>query len=408
MIEKESVTPTELFERVCAIQSNLINWRRRIHRYPELGFQEFQTAATIQRVLNELGVENQAGIAKTGVIGQIFGGDGPVVALRADMDALPIQEMNGTDFDSIHPGVMHACGHDAHSAMLLGAAYILKELANEGRLEGSVRLLFQPSEEWQDAEGKSGGMRMVDEGGLEGVQAVFALHIDPDNPVGVVSTRPGPMLAAADTFKVVIRGSGGHAARPHETIDTIALAGLVINTIHHLVSRRLDPLQAGVVTIGTIHGGTVDNVIPDNVTMTGTLRSFTPESRQKIFDELRKACRIVEPLGAQVEVTIVPGYPPTVNDEFATTIMKISAGAIVGEDRLLESPMFMGAEDFSFLAREVPGCFLSLGTHDPAWGEDYCQLHQPNTRISERALPYGAAILAAAAIEWMLHPTLKR
>ncbi len=244
---------------------------------------------------------------------------------------------------------------------------------------------------------------MVEEGALDGVQAVFGLHIDPATPVGVVSTRSGPMLAAADTFKTVIRGNGGHAARPHETVDTIAMAGLVINAIHHLVSRRLNPLESGVVTIGTIHGGTVDNIIPDQVTMTGTLRSFTPESRQTLFNELPKACRIVESLGAKVEVNIFPGYPPTVNDEKATNIMKSAAEAIVGKEKFLESPMYMGSEDFSFMAQRVPGCFLSLGTHDPAWGEDYCQLHQPNTRISEKALPIGAAILVSSALEWMEH-----
>ncbi|MBP1693092.1 MAG: peptidase family protein [Chloroflexi bacterium] len=401
MADNKAVSREMLTVRARALQDQMIEWRRKIHRYPELGFQEFQTAATVQKVLTDLGIENHSGIAKTGVIGQIFGGEGPVIALRADMDALPIQEINGTDYDSSRPGIMHACGHDSHTAMLLGAAMILKELSDSGNLPGNVRLLFQPSEEWQDEEGKSGGMRMVDEGALDGVDAVFGLHVDPANPVGLVSTRPGPMMAAADTFKIVIRGNGGHAARPHEAIDVIALAGLVINTIHHLVSRRLDPLEAGVVTIGTIHGGTVDNIIPDHVTMTGTLRSFTPESRQKLFDELPNACKIVEPLGGKVEIQIIPGYPPTINNPFATEVMKYAAVSIVGEEHVLQSPMYMGSEDFSFMAQVVPGCYLSLGTHDQSWGEDYCQLHQPNLRLAENAMPIGAAILAASALEWM-------
>jgi amidohydrolase len=407
MAKSTPVPRQALLERAQALQEKMVLWRRTIHRFPELGFQEYQTAALVQKELTNLGIESHSGIAKTGIIGQIFGDEGPVVALRADMDALPIQETNGTDFDSTIPGIMHACGHDAHTAMLLGAATILKELSERDQLPGSVRLIFQPSEEWQDAEGKSGGMLMVDEGALNGVQAVFGLHIDPANPLGLVSTRSGPMLAAADTFKIVISGSGGHAARPHETIDTIALAGLVINTIHHLVSRRLDPLEAGVVTIGTIHGGTVDNIIPDHVTMTGTLRSFSPEGRKTLFDELPKACQIVIPLGGAVDVTIIPGYPPTINDVHATDLMKSAAESIVGLDEVLESPMFMGSEDFSFMAQTVPGCFLALGTHDPDWGEDYCQLHQPNTQMSEKALPIGAAILAAAALEWMeRHPVI--
>lgn len=393
----------DLLKRAQAIKGEMVAWRRTIHRYPELGFQEYQTAATIQKVLTGLGIESRSGVAKTGVIGQIFGADGPQVALRADMDALPIQETNGTDFDSTRPGIMHACGHDAHTAMLLGAATILKDLSDKQLLPGNVRLIFQPSEEWQDDEGKSGGMRMVEEGALEDVQAVFGLHIDPANPVGVVCTRPGPMMAAADTFKITIHGAGGHAARPHETVDTIALAGLVINTIHHLISRRLDPLEAGVVTIGTIHAGVADNIIPAEVKMTGTLRSFTPEARQTLFDELPKACKIVEPLGGTVDIEIIPGYPPTINDEQATNIMNSAAQGIVGVTNVFEAPMYMGSEDFSFLAQTTPGCFLSLGTHDPAWGDDYCQLHQPNTRITEAALPIGAAILAATALEWMIH-----
>jgi amidohydrolase len=391
-----------IYKRAQELQEKMIFWRRQIHRFPELGFQEFLTSATVQQALQEIGIEYRSGIAKTGIVGQIFGGSSSLVALRADMDALPILEMNGSEFDSLNPGVMHACGHDAHTAMLLGAASILKELADKSLLPGEVRLLFQPSEEFQDEDGKSGAMRFVEEGAMEGVRAVFGLHIDPAKPVGVVSTRSGPMLAATDSFKIVIRGAGGHAARPHETTDTIALAGLLINAVHHLISRRLDPLAAGVVTIGTIHGGTVDNIIPDNVTMTGTLRSFTPESRQLLFDELQKTCRIVEPLGGIVDTTIIPGYPPTINDFQASQVMQSAARAIVGDQNVLESPMYMGAEDFSFLANEAPGCFLSLGTHDPAWGSDICQLHQPNTRLSETALPIGAAVLVATAIEWML------
>lgn len=405
MSGKRPIEPDEILQRAHQLHESMRGWRRAIHRHPELGFQEFQTAALVNGVLTGLGIETHTGIAKTGVIGQIFGKSDTIVALRADMDALPIQEETQYDYISTRPGIMHACGHDAHTAMLLGAASILKDLNEEGRLTGGIRLIFQPSEEWQDEEGKSGGMRMVAEGALEGVQAVFGLHIDPDAPTGVLSTRSGPMLAAADTFRLDIRGAGGHASRPHETVDTIALAGLVINTIHHLVSRRLDPLEAGVITIGTIHGGSADNIIPGKVTMTGTMRSLTHHSRQVLFKELEKAVRIVEPLGGEIDFSIIPGYPPTINDPVATKLMEAAATGIVGEPNMKESPMYMGSEDFSFMAQEVPGCFIALGVHDPQWGEDHCQLHQPNTRLDENALPYGAAVLAAAALEWMQeHP----
>ena len=316
------------------------------------------------------------------------------------MDALPIQEVNGTDFDSTRQGIMHACGHDAHTAMLLGAATILKQLANEGQLPGSVRLLFQPSEEAQDREGKSGGMRMVDEGALKGVDAVFGLHVDAQHDVGRVATRSGPMMAAADMFKLVIHGSGGHAARPQSTIDPIALSAHVINAVQQVVSRRLSPTEPGVITIGTIHGGTVNNVIPDTVEMTGTIRSFAPEVRQLLRDELAKAVRVVEPLGGTAELKIYPGYPPVVNDEGATDVMVAAMHRLLGEDNVLRNDLIMGAEDFAYMAREAPGCFLRLGVHDPAWPEHY-PVHRADFRMDENALPIGSAALVMAALEWM-------
>ncbi|GIV69936.1 M20 family metallopeptidase [Caldilinea sp.] len=360
-----SVSATELLQRAQAIHDSIRTWRRTIHRYPELSFTEQRTAALVNSVLIDLGLPTETEVAKTGVVAHIRGGDGPTVALRADMDALPIQEINGSEFDSTRPGIMHACGHDAHTAMLLGAATLLKQLADEGKLPGVVRLLFQPSEEAQDEEGKSGGMRMVEEGALQGVDAVFGLHVDPFHDVGYVATRPGPMMAAADMFEIVVIGSGGHAARPQNTIDPIALSAHVINAVHQIVSRRLDPTQPGVITIGTIQGGTANNVIPDRVTMTGTIRSFTPEVRTLLQDELMRAAGVVESLGGRAEVTIFPGYPPTVNDPAATAHMTDAMRELLGEDRVAESELIMGAEDFSYMAQAAPGCFLRLGVHNP-------------------------------------------
>ena len=227
-----------------------------------------------------------------------------------------------------------------------------------------IRLLFQPSEEAQDAEGKSGGMRMAEEGALQGLDAVFGLHVDAYHDVGSVATRPGPMMAAADMFTLVIRGSGGHAARPQNTVDPIALSAQVIAAVQQVVSRRLDPTEPGVITIGTIHGGTVNNVIPDTVEMTGTIRSFSPAARATLHAELRKAVRVVEPLGGSAELTIQDGYPPTVNDPAATALMMDAMRDLLGADQVRTSELIMGAEDFSYMAQAAPGCFLRLGVHN--------------------------------------------
>ncbi len=388
-------------QRARALQEKIRGWRREIHRYPELTFTEQRTAALVNATLIDLGIPTDTEVAKTGVVGHLAGGDGPLVGLRADMDALPITEINNTDFDSTRPGIMHACGHDAHTAMLLGAATLLKGLADEGRLPGSIRLLFQPSEEAQDAEGKSGGMRMVEEGALKGLDAVFGLHVDSMHDVGHVATREGAMMAAADEFRLTIRGSGGHAARPHTTIDPIYLAGHAIEAIHGVVSRRVNPIEPAVITIGTINGGTVNNVIPDTVHMTGTIRSFSPETRTTLHRELRRACGVVEALGGTFDLDILWGYPPTVNSSEATAVAWDALTGLLGAESVHEASMRMGAEDFSYMAQAAPGCFFNLGVHSPAWGDAVYNVHRADFRLDEDALPVGTAALAAAALAWM-------
>jgi amidohydrolase len=241
----------------------------------------------------------------------------------------------------------------------------------------------------------------VEEGALEGLDAVFGVHVDPTHDVGYVATRPGPMMAAADRFELVIHGSGGHAARPQATVDPIALSGVVIGAIQQVVSRRLDPLEPGVITIGAIHGGQANNVIPDFVTMVGTIRSFSPESRELLQTELRKACGVVEAMGGRFDLTIYSGYPPEVNSPAAVETFQAAAAEILGADHVVESKQIMGAEDFSYMAQAAPGCFVRLGVHDPAWGDHYYMVHRADFRIDEDALPIGSAVLAAAAIEWM-------
>lgn len=401
MSSSKTISREELMQRAEAMQEQIRSWRRTIHRYPELTFDEHRTAALVNATLVDMGIETETEVAKTGVVGHIKGGPGPVVGLRADMDALPIQEINGTEYDSTRPGIMHACGHDAHTAILMGAAAILKDLADQDRLPGSVRLLFQPSEEAQDDEDKSGGLRMVEEGALDGLDAVFGLHVNPTLDTGHVATRPGPMMAAADTFRIEIIGSGGHAARPQSATDPIALAGLVINAVQQVVSRRLNPLESGVITIGTIHGGTADNIIPDNVIMTGTMRSFTPETRQLLRDELRRACGVVEAFGGRFDLSLQEGYPPTVNTPEAAELMLEATRDLLGEDKVSIGEMVMGAEDFSYMTQAVPGSFLRLGVHNPEWGDTRYMLHRADFKLDERALAVGAAALVATAIAWM-------
>ncbi|MCB0179574.1 MAG: amidohydrolase [Anaerolineae bacterium] len=394
---KPIVDNADILQQAKALHAKIRAWRRQIHRYPELSFTETRTAGLIASALFDLGIEPETEVAKTGVVGVIKGGDGPVVGLRADMDALPITEQNGADFDSTRPGLMHACGHDAHTAMLLGAATILKALADRGQLPGTVRLLFQPSEEDQDDEGKSGGMRMVEEGALDGLDAVFGLHVDTGLPVGTVATRPGPMMASADTFMLTLYGQAAHAARPHQGLDTIALAAHVIQAVHQIVSRRLDPIGEGVITIGTIQGGTKDNIIAGTVTMTGTIRSFTPENRDLLYTELRRACQIVEPLGGRFELDLRAGYPPLANDEAMADLMLSAARDLLGDEQVRVAEKIMAAEDFSFMAQAAPGSFLRLGVYNPAWPQIY-PVHTPTFRIDEDALPIGAAALVAMAL----------
>ena len=400
MPNDKAVTSAELYERAKAILPRIRTWRRTIHQHPELTFTEHRTAGFVNKTMLDLGIETQTEVAKTGVVGHIRGGDGPLVGLRADMDALPIQEENGSSFDSERPGLMHACGHDAHTAMLMGAATLLKEMADAGRLPGAVRLLFQPSEEASDDEGKSGGIRMVEEGALEDVDAVFGIHVDPTKDLGIVASRSGPLMAAADEFEITVIGAGGHAARPQAANDPIVLAAHAVHAIHHIVSRRLDPLEPGVITIGQIHGGTVNNVIPDSVYLNGTIRSFSPQTRQLLQAELRRACGVVEAMGGSFELTIKEGYPPTVLDPEATQIAMDAAAEFLGEENAPQAPMVMAAEDFAYMAQAAPGSFLRLGTHNPDWPQRY-YVHTSTFRIDEDALPIGAAALAAAAVKWM-------
>jgi len=381
-----------MLARANELKGELIRLRRAIHRHPELGFREVKTAALIAETLESLGIKVQTGVAKTGVIGYL-GEGGPVVAIRADMDALPIQELNEVSYRSQVPGVMHACGHDAHVAIVLGAAMLLKEM----ELKGEVRLLFQPSEEHPYEEGKSGAPRMVEEGVMERVGAILALHVDAETDSGVVKISPGPMAAAVDSFEATIMGRGCHGAYPHRGVDPIFIAGEVILAIQGIVSRRIDPVKQAVISIGTIHGGTAENIIPEEVELTGTIRSFEQGVREQLQTELEKAFQVARTLSGDFRLTIEGGYPVMVNEERMAGLIREVAIDLLGEEKVLAKEPSMGAEDFSYFLAQAPGALFRLGIKRGEMRPG----HSPHFDLDEEALPIGAAILAESARRYL-------
>lgn len=385
-----------MLEQAQALEATLVQLRRAIHQHPELGFREVQTAGLVAETLASLGLKVDTGVGKTGVIGYV-GRDGPALAIRADMDALPIQEQNDVPYASQVPGVMHACGHDAHTAMALGVAMILSKI----ELPGKVRFLFQPSEEHSDEEGKSGGMRLVEEGAMAGVDAILALHVEPRLETGRIKVAGGPICAAADSFKGIIIGKGCHGAFPHLGADPIFISAQVINAIQGIVARRLDPTKPAVVTIGSIHGGTTSNVIPSEVELRGTIRSLDEELRHQIGIELERAFEISRALSGDFQLQIEKGYPVLVNDPNIAQLIHRVATDLLGADAVQIEEPEMGAEDFGVLASQAPGAMFSLGVKHKG-SEETRRLHSPHFDIDERALSIGVAILAETARRYLL------
>lgn len=387
-----------MYAKARGLSDTLIDLRRQIHRHPELSFEEFQTARLVAERLEALGIAVRSGVAKTGVVGDLGQGR-PRIALRADMDALPIQEANDVPYASQVPGVMHACGHDTHVAWLLGAAELLAGEHAAGRLPGSVRFLFQPSEEGQDVEGLSGGMRMAGEGVMEGVDAVVGLHVWADLPAGTVGVREGFFTAHPDKFILKIKGQEAHGAYPHRGYDAIVLAAQVIQAMQTVVSRRLDPTQGKVLTVGTIQGGTKENVLAGEVTMTGTIRTFQPETRQSLLAELERACSVARALGGDYELQIVAGYLPVVNDPALAGLVRQVAVDLLGPGSIVVPELEMGGEDFSYFAQEAPGFMAWIG--GAFAGQERRLHHHPRFDVDEACLPIGAAILAETALRFL-------
>ena len=385
---------TDLLQLARALAPRLVEIRRDVHRHPELGFQEQRTAALAARETAGAGFSVRTGVGKTGVVAELSNGTGPTVAIRADMDALPIQERNETPYASEVPGVMHACGHDFHTAGLVGASLLLAELRESDQLPaGTIRLLFQPSEEGGDAEGKSGAVRMIEDGAMEGVDSVVGLHVGGHLPAGRVFLREGPFWAGSDEVVVTVRGKGAHAARPDEGVDAVALASLGVVAAQQVVSRGLSASDQGVLTFGSVKGGTAPNVLADRVELLGTLRYFEPEVRARIQDGVRHAFAAVDAMGARTEVSFRGGYPPVVNDPTVSRWVEEAVGPLVGEDGMVRPEPNFEAEDFAFLAREAPGAFFWLGAALP----EPRRHHHPRFDVDETILPLASSILAASA-----------
>lgn len=385
------LTATPLLDQARELRNRLVAIRRQIHAHPELGFQEHETARLAAESMRALGARVQTGVAGTGVVAEL-GSDGPVVAIRADMDALPIVEVTGLPFASGSEGRMHACGHDAHVTCALGAAMLLARRS----LGGRVRFLFQPSEEQKDADGWSGAMRLIEAGALHEVRAAIALHTR-KVPVGSIGVTVGQALAGNDTIRIVIRGRAAHAAHPEEAVDAVVIAAQVILALQQVVSRRRPAVVPAVVSITTINGGVTNNVIAEQVVMGGSVRHTGGVERSLLLVEIDKALGVGRALGAECRLEVHEGYPVTYNAPDVVDAIRTAAREVLGDGRVLDLPFDTWAEDFGYMTAALPGAMFWLGVTsaqvpDPVW-------HSPTFDLDEDSLPVGAAVLAASALE---------
>lgn len=370
---------------------DFIDIRHHLHAHPELSYQEFETSKFVQQQLTRLGIPLEV-MAGTGVVGLLKGknADSRVIALRADMDALPIEEQNDIPYRSKNAGVMHACGHDVHTTVLLGAARVLNELKDEW--EGTVKLIFQPGEE----KNPGGASLMIKEGVLQNPapQAIFGLHVHPGLETGKVSFRGGMVMASADELYITIRGKGGHAAAPHLTVDTILVASHLVVALQQIISRNRNPLSPSVLSITSVQGGHTTNVIPSEVKLMGTFRAMDEEWRFRAHELIRKqATELVHSMGAEIDLHIDVGYPMVYNNEALDKVARAEAREFIGAERVLETEVRMGAEDFGYYTRQIPGCFYRLGVMNVEKGI-MAGVHTPLFNIDESAIEIGVGMMA--------------
>jgi amidohydrolase len=382
-----------MLSKAKAIQTDMVSWRRDFHMHPELGFGETRTAAKIAEIMTGFGYRVRTGVGKTGVVAELGEGK-PIVAIRADMDALPIPDAKDTPYCSRNDGVMHACGHDAHVAIAMGAAKLLVD----EKLPGTVRFLFQPAEEIQDEEGLSGAPRMIEDAAMDDVDYILALHVDSAVPTGKIEVAKGFAGAGVDSFFAKILGKGGHGATPQRVIDPVFISGHVIMAIHSIISRRLWPFDPAVISIGSIHGGIASNVIPDEVELTGTIRFLDKEVQTQIHEELERALEVTKSLGAEYELEIVKGYPPMENNPEVVAVIDSVVREVIGPENLREPEPEMGAEDFAYMLDKAPGAMFFLGCEIEG---DRRRHHDPRFDIDEDCMPIGAAIFVETVLRFM-------
>jgi amidohydrolase len=374
-----------IINRIAEFHADMTEWRRHIHANPETAFEEFQTADFVAEKLESFGIEVHRGLAGTGVVGSLKGakGDGPAIGLRADMDALNMEEKNEHPWRSRNPGKMHACGHDGHTTMLLGAARYLAETRN---FAGTVRFIFQPAEE-----NEGGGRVMVEDGLFEkfDCESVWGMHNFPGQDLGTFAVCRGPAMAAADRFDIRITGKGGHAAAPHLATDSILAGSHLVTAVQSIASRNIDPLESVVVTITQFHAGDAYNIIPEDARLTGTIRTFKPHVQKDAEEALRRIVDgVAKTYGVAIELDFRHGYPPTVNDQDESDFAARVAADIVGDENVIQDPdPKMGAEDFAYMLLERPGCYIWIGNGPGVGG---CWLHNPQYDFNDDALPLGA------------------
>lgn len=380
--------------RAHAIQDQMVQWRRYFHQYPEVSFKEEQTSKYILDVLASFRVFRlETGIAKNGIVATLTTGKGPVIGIRSDMDALPVMEKNQVSYASKYPGFMHACGHDAHMAILLGIAQLLTEDFHRGTFQGTVKLIFQPAEEDTDEFGKTGAPYFVEAGIVDQLDVALALHMCPWHHTGTIQLNEGPSMANIDNFSLTITGKGGHGGYPQETVDPIWLTSFVLQGIYGLISRKTNPLEVGTISIGSIHGGETPNVIPDSVTIKGTMRSYEQSLRQQLIEELKQVSTLITTFGGKYQLEIENGEPALINHPFLvdqiTKILQSNGSNYI----IHRAPYGMGGEDFGHFSARIPVAMFFLGC--AKHGGMKRALHASDFDIDESALSDGVTMMLA-------------